>query len=66
MNKEQTQPGRAAPLVGCYPSAKLMKYTAKVSAERGLLTASCYLFPKAHNGHAERFTQKERDQGRKR
>lgn len=62
MNKEQTQQGPAVPLVGYYPSANLTQYAAKVSADRGLLAASCYLIPKLHNGDAKRITQKERDQ----
>lgn len=43
MNIEQTQCESAAPLVGCYASANLMQYTAKVSAERGNLEPAATL-----------------------
>lgn len=38
-----------------------MQYAAKVSAERGLLAASCYLIPKPHNGDTKSATQKDKE-----
>lgn len=61
MNKEQTQQGPAVPLVGYYPSANLTQYAAKVSADRGLLAASCYLIPKLHNGDVQRELHRKKE-----
>lgn len=51
MNKEQTQ---------CAPSCHLMQYAVKVSAERGLLAASCYLVPKLPNTDSKRLSEPEK------
>lgn len=57
MNKEQTQRESAAPLVGCYPSANLMQYTAKVSGERGSMEPAATL-SQNNNEDAKRHREK--------
>lgn len=58
MNKEQTQRECAAPLVSCYPSANVMQYTAKVSAERGNLEPAATL-SQNNNSDAKRHREKK-------
>ncbi len=61
MNKEQSKAWTGCPTPGLLPICHLMQYAAKVSAERGLLAASCYLIPKLHNGDAkESYTGRQR------